>query len=147
MRYRYRHTLRLQAAYGVGRVRLVTQLDGCYWQPSSGPTQWGRQLAQRAETTVLGCSLRLWAAWFHTAGYQSRMNAYQPALLYRLTQEPLYGHGLAANLTVARRWGPVELALRWNGVSYTDRDVISSAERQINHSGKSDLGLQLRCFF
>lgn len=147
MRYRYRHTLRLQAAYGIGRVRLVTQLDGCYWQPSSGPTQWGRQLAQRAETTVLGCSLRLWAAWFHTAGYQSRMNAYQPALLYRLTQEPLYGHGLAANLTVARRWGPVELALRWNGVSYTDRDVISSAERQINHSGKSDLGLQLRCFF
>ena len=39
---------------------------------------------------MLGCSLRLWAAWFHTAGYQSRMNAYQPALLYRLTQEPLW---------------------------------------------------------
>ncbi len=147
MRYRYRHTLRLQMAYAVGAVRLTTQLDGSYWQPAMGDTQWGRQLSQRAETKLLGCTLRAWAAWFHTAGYQSRLSSYQPALLYRLTQEQLYGHGVAANMTLCRRWGGVEVSARLGGVRYTDRDVISSGDRRVAHGGKCDVGVQLRCFF
>ena len=147
MRHRYRHTLRLQAAYAVGTVRLTTQLDGSYWQPAAGDTQWGRQLSQRAETELFGCTLRTWVAWFHTAGYQSRLGSYRPALLYRLIQEQLYGHGLSACLTLSRRWGRVEAAVRLCGVRYSDRDVISSGDRRVSHGGVCDGGLQLRCFF
>lgn len=148
LRYRYRHTLRLQASCGVGALAMVTMAEGSYWQPALGKAQWGRALLQRVSVRLNHWSLAAWGAWFHTGGYRSALSAYQPSLLYSTSFVSLFGHGYAgavvAEYQCGRHW---IFSGKWALIRYTHQKSIGLADREIRKPVKADLMLQLRYLF
>lgn len=91
--------------------------------------------------------LRLQASmgYFHTSGYDSRVYALEPGMLYTMSFGSYFGEGircaLLAKVDVGSHW---LLACKWAMTQYFDRNHISSGLQQINGSCQSDLELQLK---
>lgn len=148
LRYRYKHTVRLQATLSFGRWQLSTLLDGCRYQPSFGKTEHGRMLSERIRFNAGGTRLSFWASYFHTDSYRSNIYAYQPSLLYYTSFPALFNHGYAGMAMIEQPLGRhFNAALRFATVHYTNCKTIGSDDRAIMKSTKSDLMIQLRYLF
>lgn len=148
LRYRYKHTLRLQATLSPGRWQLSTLLDGCRYQPSFGKTEHGWMLSERIRYNAGGTRLSFWASYFHTDSYRSNIYAYQPSLLYYTSFPALFNHGYAGMGMVEQPIGRhFNAALRFATIHYTNRKTIGSDDRAIMKSTKPDMMVQLRYLF
>lgn len=86
--------------------------------------------------------------YFHTQDYNSRLYAYERAMLYDFTFPMFYGHGMRFSLRL--QWAVTKnliLTGKVGTTKYFDRDHISSSYQQINSSAMTDLELQLRWKF
>lgn len=148
LRYRYKHTIRLQASVMPGRWQFHTMLDACRYQPSFGKTEHGWMLSERARVSMDKTRLSFWASCFHTDGYRSSIYAYQPSLLYAISSTSLFYHGYAGTAMIEQSIGRhLNAALRFAAIHYTNRKTIGNADRAIRKSTKPDMMIQLRYLF
>lgn len=146
--YAMKHSLRLQSRLNLNRLHCTFSLGGCYYKPAVGKTQYGGIASGRLSTEIVGCRIEVSLTAFHTQGYQSSISAYQPSLLYARSYSSFFYHGYAAALSLRRRIGRrLELACLCNGLHYTNRKSIGSADRTIGQPGKTDLTIQIRYLF
>jgi len=92
-------------------------------------------------------NVRLYAnvGYFHTDDYSSRIYAYEHNLLYNFAFLSYYGHGMRWAFSAQARLGQrVTLEGKIGTTNYFDRSCISSGLAQIDHSSKTDIGVQLR---
>lgn len=148
LRYRYKHTVRLQATVTPGPWQLTTLLDGCRYQPSFGNTEHGWMVSERVRVNTGGTRLSFWASYFHTDSYRSNIYAYQPSLLYYTSYPALFNHGYAGSAMIEQPIGRhFNAAMRFATIHYTNRKTIGSDDRAIMKSTKPDLMIQLRYLF
>ena len=92
--------------------------------------------------------LDLYAAWFHTDDYDTRIYSYEKNLLYSFYTASFYGEG--TRLTLVGRWNltrQLALQAKWAWTHYFDREEIGSGLELIEGSDKIDLYLLLRWKF
>ena len=161
----YSHRLRATYAHDFSRSwsASLTAFLHRYHEPSAtvpegvleSSSSNGFAFAPRADYTSPSQRLRfsLFAIFFRTDDYDSRLFLYEPSLLQTFGIQQLYGHGqrLAATLRLrsADRSSRVR-RLRWTaqikaGVThYTDRNQISSGPLLIDSPWKADIQILLR---
>lgn len=161
----YSHRLRATYAHDFSRnwSASLTAFLHRYHEPSATAPEGvlessssnGFAFAPRADYTSPSQRLRfsLFAIFFRTDDYDSRLFLYEPSLLQTFGIQQLYGHGqrLAATLRLrsANRSSRVR-PLRWTaqikaGVThYTDRNQISSGPLLIDSPWKADIQILLR---
>ena len=91
-------------------------------------------------------------AYFHTADYDTRIHAYEPALPYAMGMTAYAYHGIRAALllsvpVVPRLLNDLTACARLSGTRYFDRSTIGTAQELIDKSYKADLQLLLRYKF
>ena len=92
--------------------------------------------------------LDLYAAWFHTDDYDTRIYSYEKNLLYSFYTASFYGEG--TRLTLVGRWNltrQLALQAKWAWTHSFDREEIGSGLELIEGSDKIDLYLLLRWKF
>lgn len=143
---RLRGQLRWQPAPG---WELKSAAEGIRYM-TAGQRSQGMLLSQSVGWIPTAVPLRadLYAAWFHTDSYDSRLYSYERNLLYVFNVPFLYGHGLRS--TVLLRWDlPPHLSLstKLAHTHYFDRETIGSDAETIAGRSKTDLYLLLRWKF
>lgn len=87
-------------------------------------------------------------AIFDTDDYDSRIYIYEKDILYSFSLPALYGKGtrtyLMVHFKILRK---TDFWIRYAATSFNDRNVISSANEQINGSKRSEIKLQMRVKF
>lgn len=144
-RHTHKHTLRLQANYALWILTMKTAVDFGLYRSQYAKNSWGKLLSHRIILRRDRCTFNLYGALFDTDDYNSRLYSYSPRLTYVGSSSLRYGRGFVVSATAEYKLArQLSLGARFEVTHYTDRDVISSADRQINHSTRSDLSLQLR---
>lgn len=90
----------------------------------------------------------LYAAFFQTDDYQTRLYSYEKNILYVFNMPSFYGKGI--RLTASIRLDvlkPLSLSAKFGYTHYTDRDVIGSDLEAITGNKKMDLCVLLRWKF
>ncbi|MDR0733535.1 MAG: helix-hairpin-helix domain-containing protein [Dysgonamonadaceae bacterium] len=88
------------------------------------------------------------ASYFHTDGWNSRINIYEKHVLYAFYYPVLYGAGLRFHALV--KWkiaASLTVYFKAAHTRYFDRDVISSGLEEIRGRDKTDVCCLLRCVF
>jgi len=143
--YAMKHSLRLQSQINIGRFVFMASFDGCSYKPAVGRIQYGGMFSQRLSTTLFGFQAATSFVEFHTDGYQSALDAYQPSLRYFRNSSAFFYHGYANTFVLQRQVGKhLNFACMFSLLHYTNRQDIGSADRTIHGSEKSDLMFQLR---
>ena len=123
----------------------MASFDGCSYKPAVGRIQYGGMFSQRLSTTLFGFQAATSFVEFHTDGYQSALDAYQPSLRYFRNSSAFFYHGYANTFVLQRQVGKhLNFACMFSLLHYTNRQDIGSADRTIHGSEKSDLMFQLR---
>ena len=85
------------------------------------------------------------ASYFHTDGYDTRINIYERGLLYTLSFPSYYGHGYHFSVTcqwvINRR---LTTLVHISHSAYFDRSSIGSGTELIPQTHREDIGLQVR---
>lgn len=150
LRYRYRDKetgyqkkIRGQFAYShtcwMGRTSFDWVLNG---NRKTGRTSAGWMAAQSAgcKLPVFPLQITMYAAYFHTAGYESRIASYEKNILYAFSMPSCYGEGIRLALSFkieAVKNGSFSAKIA--GTKYFDRDKIGSGLEEITGSIKIDL--------
>lgn len=144
-RHQQKHTLRLQASYPLWRLTLTTAAHLSYFRSNEAESSWGKMLTQRITYKRPSFSLSLYGALFDVDSYDARLYSSAPRLTYITGSSLRYGRGFALSACSEYKFSRIlSLGARFEVTYYTDRDYISSLDRLINHSTKSDLSLQLK---
>ena len=142
-----RRQVRLQAVYTVGKSGMLrAAVDGV--QAGVGSTGW--MVSQQASYAPAALPFRadLFAAYFRTGDYASRIYSYEKNGAYAFSMPVCYGNGmrLAASVRMDIK-GRVTVSAKWACTRYFDRSVIGSGGEEIDGSFKSDLYTALRWKF
>lgn len=87
-------------------------------------------------------------AWFKTDSYNARIYAYENDLLYNFSTLSFFGEGFRAYLNLRYRISKgLDGWLKIAQTVYSDRDVISSGNSQIDGNSKTDFKIQFRYRF
>lgn len=90
----------------------------------------------------------LYAAFFQTDDYDTRLSSYEKNILYAYTMSSFYGKGFRGTLSF--RWNllkSLSLSVKYASTYYLDRDVIGTEQEEIDGSLKMDLYTVLRWKF
>lgn len=84
-------------------------------------------------------------AYFHTQGYDSRIYAYEPGLLYQMNFGCYFGEGIRYAVVARSDIGKHLLLIAKLGTTdYFDRNRISSDLQEISRSSQTDLEVQVK---
>ncbi|WP_442570163.1 helix-hairpin-helix domain-containing protein [Hoylesella enoeca] len=137
---------RFAVAYDGSRWNSKTQADIACCRTETNSLGW--MLTQN-----IGYSHRFLTAdasfgYFHTDNYDSRLYAYERGLLYTFTFPAFFGHGIRYAFRVRTDITPHLFIIAKIGTTdYFDRNHISTALQQIDHSAQTDIDLQVRWRF
>lgn len=143
--------LRLQLIYNLSSSFLCrASLDGVLYSEESKENSQGFMLAQSMAWKPVSFPIQtdIYAAWFHTDNYSTRVSSYEKNLLYAFYMPSFYGKGIRFATTL--RWDILEqltLSAKLGYTHYTDRDIIGTGLEEIEGSDKTDLYVQLRWKF
>lgn len=85
----------------------------------------------------------LFAAGFHTQGYNSRIFVYEPQMLYDFSFPAYYGRGMRIVQRVNCQFNRIQLSLRTGLTHYADRQSVGSGLQTVPHSTLVDADCQL----
>lgn len=130
-------------------VLLRTSIDGIYYEEEE-KRSFGWMVAQSTgwKPVHIPLQLDLYAAYFHTDDYYSRISSYEKNILYAFNMPSFYGEGVRCSLSF--RWNllkELSLSAKWGCTYYTDRDRIGTDQEEVNGSVKMDLNALLRWKF
>lgn len=143
--------MRLQFLYNLTpSFVLRTSVDGVLYDEAMEKQNIGFMVAQSAGWKVPSFPFQadLYAAWFCTDDYNSRISSYEKNILYAFNMPSFYGKGLRAAVTF--RWDVVDklsLSVKWAHTYYSDRDVIGTEQEEIKGHHKTDMYALIRWKF
>lgn len=131
-------------------IRLHSRLEWVEYQEEGQQREQGYLLFQDLTWKKLNVPVSVTAryALFRTDGWNARMYAYENDVLYSYSIPPYYGTGARVYLILKfdiRR--NIDFWVRCAQWTYTDRNMISSGNSEIQGPRKTDLTLQLRMKF
>ena len=142
--------LRLQFLYTISpSVSLRTSVDGVFNKETEKRSS-GWMLAQSMgwKPVKIPFQADLYAAFFHTDDYYSRISSYEKNILYAFNSSFFYGKGFRGAISL--RWDFLKrftFSTKWAYSYYLDRDKIGTNQEEINGPVKTDLYALLRCKF
>jgi len=143
------HRLRAQfVATPQNAISTRTSVDYTLYNEVSGTDSHGIALSQSATWKSERLQADVYAAWFRTDDYNSRISSYEKKLLYVYNSTFLYGKGI--RLTAVVRYFIMKrlaLSTKIGWTHYTDRDAIGSGTEMIEGKNRTDLNLMLRWTF
>lgn len=145
---RFEHRGRLTAVRTLGLWSWKSQLDlNHVTSEQDGSLGW--MLSQQATYSPRkALQLSATAAYFHTKDYDSRVSAYEKGIPGSFSLPLYYGEGIRLSAMCKAQLAPrLTAAGKIGFTKYFDRDVISSALRQIDGSCQTDLELLLKWKF
>jgi hypothetical protein len=143
------HRARLQLQYKIQSVLFKTSVDGSLYNEKDSRSK-GLMVAQSIgwQSEGLPFQADLYAAYFRTDDYNTRLSTYEKNILYAFHTPQMYGKGI--RLSARLRWDAsdsVSLFAKLACTHYTDRNVIGTGLEEIEGSTKTDLSLLLRWKF
>jgi hypothetical protein len=143
------HRIRLQLQYNIQFLLFKTSVDGILYDEANKRSK-GLMPAQSIgwHPAELPFQADLYAAYFHTDDYNTRLNAYEKNILYAFNMPQLYGKGFRLSATL--RWDTLDklsLFAKLSYTHYTDRDVIGTDLEEIEGNTKTDISVLLRWKF
>lgn len=145
------HRLRIQFIYNwAPSFLLKTSADGVVYEEKGTEASKGLMLAQSLgwKPMTYPFQVDLYASWFHTDDYSSRISSYERNILYAFNMPSFYGEGI--RLAASLRWDIgkyLSLSAKIAHTHYNDRNVIGTDLEEINGSDKTDLYTLLRWKF
>lgn len=138
------HRLRLHAAYDDGRRwSFRTQADFAITEYEERDGGW--MVSENVSCKLKRLRLNLSAGYFHTDSYESRVYAYERALLYSFSQPSFYGRGIRATLMARVDFGHrLMLTARTGLTRYFDRTTIGSGYQAVGSPSMTDIEMQAR---
>ena len=135
---------RVDATYTMpSGLALHTQVDASLVDYKT--RDYGYMLSGRLSYGWSGVKVDAGAGYFNTSSYESRLYVYERATLYTFSFPMFYGEGMRAWLLARADLGKHWTVLAKAGwTNYFDRATISSGTQLINHSGITDIDIQLR---
>lgn len=146
-----REGLRVNMSYRVSRqLRFRSRVELSRYQRGDEPRSDGFMVYQDVQYDFpkwpIKFSLRY--ALFDTDSYDSRIYAYENDVLYFFSIPAYSGRGTRVYALVSCDLGRhVDLWLRWGQFYYTDRNVISSGNEEIQGNVRNDVRVQVRWKF
>jgi hypothetical protein len=105
-----------------------------------------RMLAGRRKNRMISATARF--AWFSTDSYNARIYAYENDLLYNFSTLSFFGEGIRTYFNLRYRISNgLDGWLKIAQTVYSDRDVISSGNSQIDGNSKTEFKIQFRYRF
>lgn len=147
----YQQRIRIQAVYNIAASFLMrTSADGVLYSEDKEKSSRGIMLAQSCGWRPASLPLQgdVYAAWFHTDDYSSRISSYEKNILYAFNMPSFYGKGIRLSTTL--RWevaDKLSLSAKLAYTHYMDRNVIGTEQEEIEGSDKTDLYVLLRWKF
>jgi hypothetical protein len=144
-------SVRYQAEWPVmAGIRMTSRIEVTEVSPEQGKSQYGYLFSQDAvwKLPKLPFTVSGRYALFDTDGYEERIYAYEPDVLYGYTVPACEGKGIRCMLMVT--WSPLkklEVWARYAQTFYSDRNVIGTGLEEIDGNTKSEVKLQLRVLF
>lgn len=135
-----------------GRVAVTHQNETWRWRTQAdmslcnqSATSRGYMLSQYAGWKSRWLRVQATAAYFHTDDFDSRIYAYEPALLYQLSFPAFSGRGMRFTLNLRTDIGShLMMCARATHTHYFDRDTIGTGLQAINGRNMTDLEFQVR---
>jgi hypothetical protein len=142
------HRARLQIQYRIQSTVLKTSADGILYREAG--TSRGLLAAQSVgwHPEALPFRADVHVAYFHTAGYDTRLYSYEKHLLYAFYVPQLYGEGFRLSTTL--RWDALKnpsLFAKLSCTHYTDREVTGTGTEEIDGNRKTDISVLLHWKF
>ena len=143
------YRLRLQMQYRLQSVLLKTSADGVLHSESEGQSL-GFLMAQSVGWQPEGLPFQadLYAAYFRTDNYDTRLSTYERNLLYAFYTSQVYGEGV--RLSARLRWdlpGRLSLFAKLDGTHHPGSPTTGAGPEEIEGSLKTELSLLLRWKF
>lgn len=158
VRYKYKRRegsrtqqrLRGQVSWTAGAWTFRSSADGVCSSSSGTGEKWGFMLSQRAgwKKDRFPLQADLYAAYFRTADYYTRISSYEKNILYAFYMPSFYGEGI--RLACSFRWdmlASLSLSVKLAHTQYLDRSEIGTGTETIDGRGKTDLYAVLRWKF
>lgn len=144
LKNRTEHRLRLSIArsleYGWG---CKTQLDLA--QTYFKRRDRGLMVTQYANRTFGHGQISMNVSYFNTTGYDSRLYAYDPGMLYTFSSQAYQGHGIHyALMARIAPWHSIRLSAKVAVTDYFDRPTIGSSYQTVYRSSTTDVEIQAR---
>ena len=144
-RHTQKHSLRLQANYHLWILQMKTAVDFGIYRSQYAENSWGKMLSQRIVLKRTNYTINLYASLFDIDDYNARLYSYSPRLTYVGSSSLRYGRGgIVVAMIEYKLSKQLSVGARFEAAHYTDRETLSSLDRQINHADKSDAALQLK---
>ncbi|OAV67752.1 Helix-hairpin-helix motif [Bacteroidales bacterium Barb6XT] len=143
--------IRLQFSYGVQpSLSFRTSVDGILYKEETQKAAKGFALAQSIgwKPTSLPVQADIYAAWFHTDDYNSRISSCEKHILYSFYTPSFYGKGIRLSAVV--RWHitkHLSLSAKIACTRYADRETTGTDLEEISGSEKTDIYTMLRWKF
>ena len=141
---------RLQLLYTpVPVVLLKTSVDCIYYSETEKKSK-GFMIAESIGWKPVHIPFQsyIYAAFFRTDDYSSRISSYEKNILYAFNMPTFYGKGLRFSLTIRKDFGRhLSLSTKYGCTYYLDRNVIGTDLEEINGSVKMDLYALVRWKF
>jgi len=144
---RTHHRLRYQQDYSPSAIlQMSTLLDYNFFTFAAERKQ-GYAVTERFSWKPDKAPISLYAnvSYFHTDGYDTRINIYERGLLYTLSFPSYYGHGY--HLSATCQWvinRVLTTVAHISHSSYFNRSSIGSGTELIPQTHREDIGLQVR---
>ncbi len=136
--------IRLVADYSLNNQwTLSTQADGVL-SSREGQQSKGMMFTQRTAWHTQFLKADALVGWFCTDNYDSRIYLYERSVRYNFGFPVYYGRGLRASLMLSTHLSKcLQATAKFGFTRYFDRSVIGTGLQQVNHSGLTDLLLQI----
>jgi hypothetical protein len=146
-----RHRLRLQITHTPSDVMTCrTTVEGNIYDENVSDVSRGWMISQSAGwgNTDSPVNINVYAAWFHTTDYNSRIYSAEKHLPYSFVMPAFYGHGTRLSTVVRYYLTPMlYLSVKAALTYYFDRRTIGSGTEEIEGEDKTDLSVLLRWKF
>ncbi len=140
------HRARLSLTFNSDEWTLSTQADGV--RAANYNIEHGWMVSENIAWRHRWWQLSLYAAYFNTDSYDSRIYVYERQLPHNFAFPMYYGRGYRLSFVGRATIGShLQLDAKIGTTHYADRDVISSGLQEINAPSMTDLDLQARWQF
>jgi hypothetical protein len=144
------HRARLQVQYRIQSVLFKTSVDGSLYNEKDDSRSKGLMAAQCIgwQPGRLPFQTDLYAAYFRTDDYNTRLSTYEKNILYAFHTLQMYGKGI--RFSARLRWDTSDsfsLFAKLASTHYTGRNATGTGLEEIEGNTKTDLSLLLRWKF
>lgn len=143
--------IRFQLSYTANSFLLLkTSLDGTLYDEEKTDNSKGFMIAQSVgwRPSSIPFQTDIYAAWFHTTDYSSRISSYEKNILYAFNMPSFYGEGFRFSFSFRWDiWKKLSLSSKLAYTHYTDRDLIGTDLEEISGKNKTDIYVLVRYKF